>query len=107
MHDEEYEQEKKANTGRIDTRHITVKLFGQVQGVGLRQAIMHKAHDLHLMGFVKNENDKNLVYLEAQGRKENLEELVNWCRTSPAWAHVEKFEVQEKPLEDLPIFHIL
>lgn len=106
MHDEEYEQEKKAASTRTESRHIAMKLFGQVQGVGLRQAVMHKAHDLHLMGFVRNESEKNTVYLQAQGRKENLEELVNWCRKSPAWSQVENFEVAEKPLEDLPIFHI-
>ncbi len=93
-------------TERVEERHIAVKLTGLVQGVGLRQAIMHKAHDLHLMGFVKNESDKTTVYFEAQGRKEYLEELVNWCRNSPAWSSVEKFEVAELPQTELPIFYI-
>lgn len=93
-------------TERVEERHIAVTLTGQVQGVGLRQAIMHKAHDLHILGFVKNQENKNEVYFEAQGRKEYLEELVNWSRQNPAWANIEKFEAQEKPIEEMPIFHI-
>lgn len=94
-------------TERVEHRKISVVLFGQVQGVGMRQAITNKAHDLHIMGFVKNLEEKNQVYFEAQGRKEHLEELVNWSRQSPAWSQVDKFEVKEMPLdEDLPIFYI-
>lgn len=90
-----------------DIRHIAVKLEGLVQGVGLREAIMHKAHDLHLMGFVKNEAEKHIVYFEAQGRKEHLEELVNWVRNSPAWSDVQKFDAKELTVEpEMPIFFI-
>lgn len=100
---ERLEAHEVASGSRGPDRHLNIILSGDVVGVGLRQAIMHKALDLKLKGFVKNQPDKT-VYIEAEGPKEALEELVNFCRLSPAWSNVNKFEVTETALAELGTF---
>ncbi|GEM_PF-898618 len=104
MHDK-IEAHEIAAGSRGPDRHITIKLFGSVQGVGLRYAILHKAQDLKIKGFVRNEPDSS-VYIEVEGPKDALEELVNWCRSSPAWSQVDKFEVIEGVVTELSPFTV-
>lgn len=67
---------------------------GKVQGVWFRAATQEKAIELGLCGFVMNEKDGS-VYLEAEGEKEKLDELVKWCHLGPPKSKVEKVEVKE------------
>ncbi len=103
---ERLEAHEVAAGSRGPDRHLNIVLFGDVTGVGLRQAVLHKALDLKLKGFVKNNEDKT-VYIEAEGPKEALEELVNFCRLSPAWSSVSKFEVKETEVKDLGTFSMI
>lgn len=74
-----------------DTKHLSVKVFGLVQGVFFRHTAKLKAEEFGLGGFVRNEADGS-VYLEAEGDEAALETLLAWCRRGPASAKVEKIE---------------
>ena len=86
-------------------KHFNIIVIGKVQGVWFRAATQEKAIALGLNGFVKNEKDGS-VYLEAEGEKENLDELVEWCHTGPPKAKVEKVEVTEGEIKKFKEFEI-
>ena len=56
-------------------KHLNIKIFGQVQGVGLRWSVKEKASVLDLKGFIKNENDGS-VYIEAEGEDNQVKEFL-------------------------------
>jgi acylphosphatase len=56
---------------------LTIKIYGEVQGVGLRYETKVKADKLGIKGFVRNEPD-GTVFVEAFGREEDLNELLGW-----------------------------
>lgn len=69
--------------------HLSIKVHGQVQGVFFRHSAKMTAKGLGLVGFVRNESG-GTVYLEAEGKKEPLEKLLQWCHHGPPSAQVEK-----------------
>jgi acylphosphatase len=70
---------------------IRIKVFGYVQGVFFRSATRKLARKLGLTGFVKNLSD-GTVYIEAEGPKDKLNELLDFSKRGPKHAHVEKVE---------------
>ena len=58
---------------------LKANFFGDVQGVGFRYSLSTKARELGLTGFARNEAD-SAVYVEAEGPKEKLEELLKWIK---------------------------
>jgi acylphosphatase len=76
-------------------RHVNIKIFGEVQGVGFRDAAYWKARKAQIAGFVMNEPDGS-VYVEAEGDEDALKEFVTWCEKGPFPAKVEKVEVEWK-----------
>jgi len=65
-----------------------IRVTGRVQGVGFRHSTVNEAKKLDLTGYVKNLADGS-VYIEAEGLKEQLDALVEWCRTGPGMSSVE------------------
>ena len=65
--------------------HITVR--GRVQGVFFRAATRRLARRLDLTGGVRNRSDGSVEVL-AEGRRDMLEQLLDWCRRGPSGAHV-------------------
>lgn len=74
-------------------KHLTLKIFGDVQRVGFRYYAKLKAAELGLSGFIRNEPD-GTVYIEAEGREEKLKGFLNWCRQGPRWARVDRAEFE-------------
>lgn len=74
-----------------------IKVEGIVQGVFYRKHTQLKANELFLTGFVRNEEDGS-VYIEAEGDKSHLKELVLWCHQGPDRARVTNVEVTETEL---------
>ncbi len=72
-------------------KHLSVKVFGRVQGVFFRHSAKQKAKELGIKGFVRNEPD-GTVYIEAEGEEENLEQFLDWCHRGPFLAKVKKVE---------------
>lgn len=73
--------------------HLTLRIYGTVQGVFFRQSTKEKAEELNLTGFVRNEPDGS-VYLEAEGDPQNLGKLREWCQIGPQKAKVTRLEAE-------------
>jgi len=69
-----------------DTRaHLIIE--GRVQGVFFRDTTRREAVGLGLRGWVKNRFDGSVEVI-AEGPKDKVENLVQWCRQGPPAARV-------------------
>jgi acylphosphatase len=69
---------------------------GRVQGVGFRYSTVYEAHILSLSGWVRNRYDGTVEIL-AEGRAEDVEALLSWCRNSPPGSRVTSMPHSEEP----------
>ena len=70
---------------------LTMKIHGDVQGVGFRDAVYWTARKMHIAGFVMNEPD-GTVFIDAEGEEEALREFLAWCEKGPITAKVANVE---------------
>lgn len=70
--------------------HVFVS--GKVQGVFFRSSTRDKALELGIAGWVRNLGDGR-VEAVFEGEQENIEKMVEWCRSGPPYAQVEKVEI--------------
>ena len=75
---------------------ITLRVEGIVQGVFFRVTTRQQARQLGLSGWVRNCSD-DAVEVVAEGEKNALERLVNWCYQGPEGAVVNRVEVDWEP----------
>jgi acylphosphatase len=73
------------------TRHIVI--VGHVQGVGFRQAMLVKAAEIGVRGWVRNRSD-GCVEALIQGTPEGVARMLAWARHGPRSARVERVEVE-------------
>lgn len=66
---------------------------GRVQGVGFRYETVQRAHELGVLGWVRNEEDGS-VRVHAEGEEAAVEELLAFLREGPGGAAVEEVEVE-------------
>lgn len=86
-------------------KHVSIHVFGKVQGVFFRASTKEKAEEFKIKGNVRNDADGS-VSIEAEGEEENLRTFMEWCKRGPKFAHVERCEVNEKPLQHFKNFSI-
>lgn len=72
---------------------IRAVVRGRVQGVGFRETTVRRAHDLGLMGWVRNADD-GTVAVHAEGDETAVEELVAFLEEGPRGAAVAEVEVE-------------
>jgi len=72
-------------------QRVTIKVVGKVQGVFFRSKTKEKAEKLGLKGFVRNKKD-GTVLIVAEGKKSDLQGLVNFAKEGSEYARVEKIE---------------
>ena len=65
---------------------------GRVQGVYFRAETHDQAAALGLTGWVKNRPDRS-VETVAEGSREKIEKLIDWCRQGPPRAEVSDVNV--------------
>jgi len=70
----------------------TIRVYGEVQGVGFRAWVARKALKLGLKGYVENMSDGSLLAV-VEGGKDAIEQLVRECRRGPPLARVDGVEV--------------
>lgn len=87
-------------------KHINIKIYGSVQGMGFRQAIKAKADSLKLTGYTRNIPNGS-VYAEAEGEEENLNKLVKWCNEGTETAEVDSVKTSEGPIKEFDDFKAL
>jgi acylphosphatase len=74
-------------------RRLIVKVEGRVQGVFFRANTQKVAQNLNLTGWVLNESDGSVMVL-AEGEEKNLRELLDFLKTGPNHAIVEKVQIK-------------
>lgn len=67
-------------------------VHGRVQGVFFRAFVERRAEELGLIGYVRNRPD-GAVEVTAEGVKPQLEKLVEYLKTGPPAARVDKVEI--------------
>lgn len=85
--------------------HKNIKIFGYVQGVSFRAFVKKCADELNIKGFVENQNDRS-VYMEAEGKEDNLKKFVKCCRTGPGFAKVDDIDIEEGKVKNYSQFEI-
>jgi acylphosphatase len=85
--------------------HLNITITGKVHMVGFRFHTRNQAKKLGLMGFVQNQDDGS-VYMEIEGEKGKVEELLAWCKQGPQYAQVENVEHKESKMQDFKEFEI-
>jgi acylphosphatase len=83
-----------------------ITVTGRVQGVGFRYSTLQVAKSLNLTGFVKNLPDDS-VYIQAQGSRGSVMNLIEWCKKGPSMAMVHSVHYQFLPLGVFRSFQIL
>ncbi|HST56204.1 MAG TPA: DNA polymerase ligase N-terminal domain-containing protein [Solirubrobacteraceae bacterium] len=80
------------------TAAVRAVVRGQVQGVGFRDAIVSRARELEVMGWVRNGQD-GAVLVHAEGSAMAVGELVVFLGDGPPLAHVSGVALDEVALE--------
>jgi len=71
---------------------LHIRIFGDVQGVFFRAGAQDEARRISgISGWVRNSDDGSVEVI-AEGEKEKLEALLEWCGKGPEGAVVEKTE---------------
>ncbi|GIU84030.1 MAG: acylphosphatase [Acidimicrobiales bacterium] len=89
-------------------RRVVVE--GRVQGVYFRDTCARVARDRSVSGWVRNLADGR-VEAVFEGRQEDVEALIDWCRSGPSRARVTGIEVipeepkGERGFEVIPGWH--
>jgi len=86
-------------------QHLTIRVYGRVQGVYYRQSTRQKAVELGLTGLVRNEPDGS-VYIEAEGDPQILAQFQQWCESGPPHAQVTGLDVEEGELQSYEGFEV-
>ncbi len=85
---------------------VYLVVSGIVQGVFFRYNTYKKAVSLNLKGFVRNLDDGK-VGVVAEGKKEDLAKLIEFCKKGPLLAKVHNVDIKyEKPINNFTKFEI-
>ena len=79
-----------------DTQRLLAIVHGDVQGVGFRYSVMREARRLKLTGYAQNLSDGS-VRVEAEGRREDLDQLERYLRVGPPMASVASVQADRTP----------
>lgn len=90
----------------MEIARIHLFISGRVQGVFFRAYTKEVAQNLGLVGWVKNLEDGR-VEIIAEGKKTDLQKLIEWCRQGPTGARVDDIEIiYEEPTNEFKSFEI-
>jgi acylphosphatase len=85
--------------------HKDIQIFGMVQGVGFRYSARHAARNYGIKGYVRNMPDGS-VYIEAEGKEQNMSEFIKWCMEGPGPAYIENIKVEDGTMKNFEFFDI-
>ncbi len=74
---------------------VSVVVHGLVQGVSFRHYTCRRAQELGVTGWVRNLPDGSVEGL-FEGDASAVNALVDWCRTGPPSAVVDRIEIREE-----------
>jgi len=91
----------------MDTIRAHLIIEGRVQGVWFRDSTRNEATRLNLTGWVKNRFDGS-VELVAEGSREEVKKLIEWCHHGPPGARVTMVhEIKEDYTGEFDSFRIM
>ena len=73
------------------TRRLRIR--GQVQGVNLREAMLLRAEQLKVTGWVQNRLDGSVEAI-VQGEAFAIDSIVEWARQGPPGARIDSLDVE-------------
>lgn len=82
-----------------EMKRIHAFVSGRVQGVFFRANTKEKADELNCKGFAKNLMDGRVEVI-AEGKKENLEKLLEFLKKGPENAKVDNLDFEWKPIKN-------
>ena len=86
---------------------VTLKIYGDVQGVFFRRSAKLEADRLDIVGWIRNDKDGS-VEVMAQGEKDKVDQFIKWCKKGPPFSKVKKVEVvNQNGLENFDEFSII
>ena len=77
----------------MEQAHLSVRVYGGVQGVFFRYFVQDMARRFGLKGYVLNLPTGDAIEVEAEGDRQLLDKLVEQLKIGPPAARVEKVEV--------------
>lgn len=77
-------------------KRMHVLISGRVQGVFFRAYTMETAQSLRLTGWVRNLAD-GTVEAVFEGKNEDIDAMLDWCKKGPPYAIVREVESREEP----------
>lgn len=78
---------------------------GRVQGVFFRDSVRERARAHGVSGWICNRSD-GAVEAVLEGRSDNVEHVVRFCRLGPRQARVDGIDIQDEAPEGLSGFEI-
>ena len=86
-------------------RHYNITVKGKVQRVSYRFCAHAQAIKHNLTGYVKNLHNGD-VYIEVEGKEEDINQLINWCYIGSPLSHVMEVCAEENELKYFETFEI-
>jgi acylphosphatase len=87
-------------------KRVHVYVSGRVQGVFFRAVTQQTAKDFNLTGWVRNMHDGR-VEAVFEGKNEDVDKMLGWCKIGPPSARVEKVVTTEESFTgEFMDFHI-
>lgn len=74
-------------------KRMRALVYGRVQGVGYRAAVLRRSAGISVTGFVRNLPDGR-VEIVAEGDKKALDDLLDVARSGSDWCSVDGIETQ-------------
>ncbi|MEM7365139.1 MAG: acylphosphatase [Pseudomonadota bacterium] len=78
---------------------------GRVQGVAYRASMQREALHLHLTGWVRNLADGRVEFV-ATGHEAQVESLIEWARSGPAFARVDEIHSEVRDTQYFERFEV-
>ncbi|MEA1925994.1 MAG: acylphosphatase [Patescibacteria group bacterium] len=75
-------------------KHLSLTIYGKVQGVFFRLSAKEKAEELGICGWIKNNSD-GTVSIEAEGEQKDLDAFAAWCRNGPPNSKIESIHKEQ------------
>ncbi len=94
-------QHYNSNTKRLRKMKCNKKILirGNIRNESFMFSAMQKAAMFGLSGFVKPKS-RGLVLIEAEGKEEQLNKLIDWCKKGTVWSDVDHVQVEKGQIKN-------
>ena len=87
-------------------KSVRVYIEGTIQGIFFRAFVKENAERHNVKGFVRNLEDGR-VELFLEGNTNDVNKMIELCRTGPKHSDIKNVEVKPEKFQDLKTFKIL